>query len=270
MSRVSGGGRTLPAVGYLAGALAGIVPALTALLWTGASTAIRALLLLAGLAAGALLLIVHRDRAGRPPAEDVFADPVTGLPTGSFVRAFLETQIGAARRGHSLSVALFGLHGFEGRRERERRRMLERVGRVFRENVREMNVVGHLGGGRFLAVLANEARAGTSVFADRVLQDVDGLDPGDGLEFSVSAGVAGFSREVADTEELLARAGEALERARELGAGHVILFGDDAYRVGPVQPHFSPRESAEARPASAEDLEAPGSALRDDDERGEP
>lgn len=269
MTRLRRAGRPVPPTMYLAGAVAALVAALAALLWDEAGVASRGLLLAAGVAAGALLVTVHRSRVRPPELGDPFEDHVTGLPSGRFARAFLETQIGAARRGHTLSVALFALDGFEGLADQARGRLLERMGRVFRENVREMNVVGHLREGRFLAVLPNEARSGTSVFADRVLAGVEELGPVDGHAASASAGVAGFSREVTGAEELLARAREALRRAAELGGGHVVLHGEDAYRVGPVQPHFSPRESAEARPAGPEDLDAPGGTLRNDD-RGTP
>lgn len=208
-------------------------------------------------AGGAAWATELRDRAWKEVLTQPMADPVTGLPRGSFTRRFLEVEVGAARRGQSLSVVVFELDRsvelLELASRRELEHLLADVGGLFTKNVRAMNVVGRVGEARFLAVLPGEASSGASVFADRVLRDVARLDAVAGEQITMSAGVAAFRRDVTGADELLERAERALRRAKELDGNKVVLFGEDAYRVGPIQPHFAPREGADARPVPPPD-----------------
>lgn len=209
-----------------------------------------------------LILVGYRVWKGRRTSasgtwdgstHDGLEDPITGLPSEGFVRTFFDTQFAAAERGQSLAIALLEIdrpheEGTRGRHRRETRRLLRAVGSVLHENVREMNVAGRVDETRFLAVLPHEATSGASVFAHRLIRDLANLGGRLGRPITASAGVAAYEDTMDDSTDLLARARDALERALELGGDTVILFGDDAYRVGPVQPHFAAREGATPRP----------------------
>lgn len=205
------------------------------------------------LAIGWLRAARGRDRVLEPREGQPLRDPVTELPSGAFVRKLLDIGTAAARRGHSLSVVVFELDDPDGELAALPRRRLDKllaeVGRVFRRNVRTMNVAGPTTGLRFMAVLANESSRGASVFAERVLRDIAALGEETDAGLTASAGIAAFGRGVADADALLERAGRALRRAQELEGDKVVLYGEDAYRIGPVEPHFAPRgEAAQPRP----------------------
>lgn len=171
-----------------------------------------------------------------------FEDEATGLPGRQLVDAFLGQSMAAARRGHTLSVVLVGLDGWDdvdGRHDdAERDDVLARVAAVLQANTRDTDFVGRHGDGTFLVVTPGEPSFGVSVFADRVRRGVAELKHPSGHAYSVSAGVATYDRSVTDGSELVARADDALTWARNLGGDKIIIHGRPAYREGPVRADY--------------------------------
>jgi diguanylate cyclase (GGDEF)-like protein len=171
-----------------------------------------------------------------------FEDEATGLPGRELVDAFLSQSMAAARRGHTLSVVLVGLDGWEDVAgegdDVERDQVLTRVASVLLANTRDTDFVGRHGDGTFLVVTPGEPSFGVSVFADRIRRGVAELDDPSGRGYSVSAGVATYDRSITDGSELVARADDALTWARNLGGDKIIIHGRPAYREGPVRADY--------------------------------
>lgn len=212
--------------------------------WWMYAAVLGALTLVTG---GAAAATAYRERGWREALDIAYRDPDTGLPSRRFLDEYVRVQTAAAQRGRDVSVVLFSLDEFEALKDRwgigVGERYLRQAGAILRRNLREQDVAGRFGGAEFLAVLAGEASAGASVFAERVRSEVaDSLAVGRPA-VTVSAGVAAYDDEVGDESDLLARAEDALLRAKKMGGDKVILFGRDYYREGPVQPHFAAAEA---------------------------
>ena len=104
--------------------------------------------------------------------------------------------------------------------------MLRDLGALLEEAVRKVDIVARYGGEEFVAILPETAPEGGVVFAERLREriasrafDVGGERP---VSLTVSIGIASFpSPHVSSTEDLFARADEALYRAKSGGRNQV-------------------------------------------------
>jgi len=150
-------------------------------------------------------------------------DPLTGLANERTVGRILELELArAARQGSEVSLAMFDVDDFQATNRSGGHEagddVLRRVAAVLAESVRLVDTVGRIGGDEF--VLVAPGSAGMTV-AHRVLEGITGLPAIAGRPITVSAGVARFPVDGADSETLIAAASEALGRARENGRGRV-------------------------------------------------
>lgn len=139
-------------------------------------------------------------------------DPLTGLPNDRTVQSVLELEVARAQRqGSEVSVALFDVDGFRDLNASAGSRagdlVLRQVASVLAETVRLVDTIGRTGADEF--VLVAPGSAGVTV-ARRVMAGVATLEPVDGHEVTVSAGVARFPHDGADAGALLAAARLAL------------------------------------------------------------
>ena len=170
--------------------------------------------------------LLHRER--RAAARMAYEDPLTLLPSRRALDFFLEKELAAARRGETLSVVFFDLDDFKSYNDRYGHaagdRFLYRVGEVLSANTRQENLTGRYGGEEFLAILPGEGPEGARVFADRVRQEVNRLEPDDHETPTISAGVATWKTGMVDDSELLTRADKALYRAKSDGGDRVVVW----------------------------------------------
>jgi diguanylate cyclase (GGDEF)-like protein len=150
-------------------------------------------------------------------------DPLTGIANERTVGRVLELELArASRQGGEVSLALFDIDDFRSANERDGRDVgddiLRRVAAVLAESVRLVDTVGRIGGDEFVLVAPGSAGA---MVARRVQDAIAALPVVAGRAVSVSAGVARFPVDAADTETLIAAATEALTRAKDAGAGSV-------------------------------------------------
>lgn len=139
-------------------------------------------------------------------------DPLTGLANESTVQRVLELEVARAQRqGSEVSVALFDVDGFRGLNASAGSRagdlVLRQVASILAESVRLVDTIGRTGADEF--VLVAPGSAGVTV-ARRVMAGIANLDPVEGYEVTVSAGVARFPHDGADAVALLAAARGAL------------------------------------------------------------
>jgi diguanylate cyclase (GGDEF)-like protein len=183
------------------------------------------------LALGSLAAIaVDRARLASTAAERsewfermAHTDPLTGIANERTVGRVLELELArAGRQGGEVSLALFDIDDFRSANERDGRDVgddiLRRVAAVLADSVRLVDTVGRIGGDEFVLVAPGSAGA---MVARRVQEGIAALPVVAGRAVSVSAGVARFPADAGDAETLIAVATEALNRARDAGAGSV-------------------------------------------------
>ena len=150
-------------------------------------------------------------------------DPLTGLANERTVSRILELELArAGRQDGEVSLALFDVDDFKATNEQGGHvagdEVLRQVAAVLAESVRLVDTVGRIGGDEFVLVAPGSAGG---MVARRVMTGIAALPAVAGRNVSVSAGVARFPVDGADSETLIAAATEALTRAKAGGAGSV-------------------------------------------------
>ena len=104
--------------------------------------------------------------------------------------------------------------------------VLRQLGALLEDAVRKVDIVARYGGEEFVVILPETSTDGAAVFAERLRERIAHKDFDVGVErpvhLTVSVGIATFpSPRVASTEDLFARADEALYRAKSGGRNQV-------------------------------------------------
>lgn len=151
------------------------------------------------------------DRARNHPA---LRDEVTGLANRLQFDLVYDYLYLAGQRGLSFTVmiASSGLDDDAGAEA-----VLD-VARAFDKRTRSADLVSHLGGGRFVALLVGTNLQGARIVADRIEAAWEAVAPG-----PASFGVVAFNPSVSGPKALLASAMAALGQAEANGGG--VEFG---------------------------------------------
>jgi diguanylate cyclase (GGDEF)-like protein len=158
----------------------------------------------------------------------------TDALTGCFNRRALFERMGremdrAKRYRHALTVILVDLDEFKHVNDDHGHmagdRVLSTVAESLRREARAVDIVGRYGGDEFVLVLPETPMEGAIVFAERLRQRIHAVDFAEGGEpwyVSASIGVASYPTEdVATSEDLIARADQAMYRAKHEGRNQV-------------------------------------------------
>ncbi|MDQ3697460.1 MAG: diguanylate cyclase [Gemmatimonadota bacterium] len=139
----------------------------------------------------------------------------------------------AARYEHSLVLLMIDLDHFKLVNDNHGHLVgddvLRRVAQILLREVRTVDIVARYGGEEFVVVLPEQQLEGATAFAERVrqrvaeaplVQEAGGRDP---QSLTISIGLAAFpSLDVSTVEDLIARADEALYRAKASGRNRVF------------------------------------------------
>jgi len=176
---------------------------------------------------------VHRERAltvARQHALDLAAearklaltDALTGLPNRRCIFERLErlAQV-SPEQGQPLAVVLFDLDHFKRVNDQFGHQMgdavLKRVAELARRQVRDGDLIGRIGGEEFVWMVSGVDAAQARDLAERLRQTIERESGQGGLpRVTVSLGMA-LLRKGDTPEQLIARADEALYRAKESG-----------------------------------------------------
>lgn len=143
-------------------------------------------------------------------------DPVSGLLRERHLPVLLQQVVAAARRKVlPVSVVFWELDGLASAPRAAREHALTALGAVAWRTLRESDAVFRLGDVVAVAVLVDTAEPGAVIVAERVRDALRSSPIGDSL--TVSAGIACYPSHALDAAELVARAGRALELARDAG-----------------------------------------------------
>lgn len=171
---------------------------------------------------------MHRDRARETEAASALLDALTALPNHLHAELFLEREFAAAVRGRPLSVVLFDFDDFERYNLQHGRGAGDGVLRAFatllRANTRRMNLAARWRGDSFLCILGGADEEGALIFAGRTQEKLRGAAGPYPLP-NVSAGIAAYRHDVDDAQDLIRRAEQALQEAREAGGDRVRIHG---------------------------------------------
>jgi diguanylate cyclase (GGDEF)-like protein len=163
--------------------------------------------------------VVRAADAGLPPGTDTTnweIDPATGLLREAHLPVLLQQVVAAARRKVlPVSVVFWELDGLVAAPLDAQEQALTALGAVAWRTLRESDAVFRLGDVVAVAVLVDTAEPGACMVADRVRDALRSSPVGDSL--TVSAGIACYPTHALDAAELVARAGRALELARDAG-----------------------------------------------------
>lgn len=227
---------------------AGLIAVLVAIVWTRMEVEIL-LLLLAVLAAGMLGLksfAEMRLRLERLVDERTAAlqrktlqlerlaalDTLTGLHNRRHADAFLELAFdGAVQDGTPLSVALADVDHFkqinDGHSHAVGDGVLERVGRILSDRLRDNDLVARYGGEEFLFCLVGTDEQAAAGLCEELRSAVERepwheLSPG--LRVTISVGLAALQDETS-VRSLVQHADRCLYRAKHLGRNRVVRRG---------------------------------------------
>jgi diguanylate cyclase (GGDEF)-like protein len=168
-------------------------------------------------------------------------DQLTGLSHREhFERRLREEELRRRRYGGFFSVVMLDLDDFKRINDRHGHlagdRLLRAVGEAIRENLRSADLPCRWGGEEFCVLLPETESEGARVIAERIRRAVRSLaleHEGRPLSSTVSLGVAtagpagSFS-----LSDLLARADEALYRAKAAGKDRVVLAPGEPPETG--------------------------------------
>jgi diguanylate cyclase (GGDEF)-like protein len=104
---------------------------------------------------------------------------------------------------------------------------LQQVSSVMKSSLREIDILGRMGGEEFAALLPNTSLEEALHLAERVRHSIESISfekISGVLKITVSGGVAAFMDEISNIDDLLRNADKALYRAKETGRNRIIKY----------------------------------------------
>jgi diguanylate cyclase (GGDEF)-like protein len=163
-------------------------------------------------------------------------DQLTGLRSRRNVLEVLSIEVQRARRyGTPLSILMADLDGFKEVNDRFGHpagdSVLQAVAKLLLGSLRTTDVSGRYGGDELVVVMSQIPAEGARVMADRWRAAVERLvlraPDGSPIRTSLSIGIAGYTKGVAQPDELIAAADKALYTAKQKGRNRVEIFSPD-------------------------------------------
>jgi diguanylate cyclase (GGDEF)-like protein/PAS domain S-box-containing protein len=161
-------------------------------------------------------------------------DSLTGLANRRHFMIQAEQELSrSVRYGGSMSLFMVDIDRFKDVNDTYGHQIgdlvLQRLGGVFLETLRDIDRVGRVGGEEFAVVLPQTDGAHAIEVAERLRQHVEAsevaLDRGVPLHFTISVGVTTLADTRANIDTLLAQADQALYKAKHLGRNQVCVHG---------------------------------------------
>ncbi|MDR1726880.1 MAG: sensor domain-containing diguanylate cyclase [Acidobacteriota bacterium] len=150
-------------------------------------------------------------------------DDLTGLYNSRYLKKYLEIDVKRCLRyKKKVSLLFIDVDGFKQVNDTYGHltgsRVLAEMGKVFRQMIRETDIVARYGGDEFVIVLPETPLAGALTTAERIRKKVEEYDfaAWDArIRLTVSLGVASYPRHALTAEGLINKADAAMYRAKE-------------------------------------------------------
>jgi len=177
-------------------------------------------------------LALRRIRLYKDVENMAVTDSLTRLHTRRHMMDRFEEEFSRARsRGMALSVLMMDVDFFKRVNDQYGHltgdQVLREVARLTTQSTREIDIVARYGGEEFCVILPDTDKPGALVVAERIRTAVNGQKIrvyDTALSVSVSVGVATFSEDAHQMDELVDKADWALFRAKKLGRNRVVGF----------------------------------------------
>jgi diguanylate cyclase (GGDEF)-like protein len=176
----------------------------------------------------ALLYPLRNTLLYQQALQTAIMDPVTGVKNRTAMDSAVKREIDlAGRQGAPLSFILFDIDHFKRVNDQFGHlygdQALHAVATCAEQTIRESDMLFRYGGEEFLVLLSGTSLDGAELLAERIRHAVEKLRPKleCDIRMTVSLGVVTL-REEEDSAAVLARADEALYRAKEAGRNRVI------------------------------------------------
>lgn len=151
-----------------------------------------------------------------------FRDGLTGLPNRSALEYMAGKLLRAAERTEQpLAVLLGDIDAFKQLNDHHGHpigdRVLRRLGRILRSNIRDGDLACRYGGDEFLVLLPGSNARNAGRIADRVRRDLACWSTREGIPCSISIGVAEVPRHGKDLDTVVRHADKAMYREKRAG-----------------------------------------------------
>ncbi len=184
------------------------------------------------------VLVAHGDITERKTLElklerMAHTDMLTGLNNRRHYIQLSETELSrTARHGGPLSVLMLDIDHFKQVNDTHGHRVgdtvIQSLAAICREQLRDLDVIGRLGGEEFAVTMPNADNAQALVVAERLRQAIEAarvpLTQGLPLRFTASIGVTTQPDSPTNLDTLLDQADQALYRAKNSGRNRVCNF----------------------------------------------
>lgn len=160
-------------------------------------------------------------------------DSLTGLHNRKHLMEVLTNEVARARRHpHTFSIMMIDTDGFKKYNDTFGHQagdaLLQRLGRIFKESLRNIDYASRYGGDEFIILLPGVSKEGVFEVAERIRRLVTAKPlnvNADGVSVTVSIGIAVFPDHGDTPEALIARADRALYHAKRKGRNRVVFAG---------------------------------------------
>lgn len=163
-------------------------------------------------------------------------DPLTGLANRNLMQEVLDNNLARARRtGKRFCVAMLDLDRFKevndsyGHKVGDK--LLVEIAGIIQNETRAMDLAVRYGGEEFLLILAETGLQGGLEVGERIRREIEAMDTyciagRPACIITTSIGVASYDAEVTGSEDMLARADQALYLAKRKGGNRVEGWQD--------------------------------------------
>jgi diguanylate cyclase (GGDEF)-like protein/PAS domain S-box-containing protein len=163
-------------------------------------------------------------------------DYLTNLYNRRYFMQRSEEEFKRAKRGqHPLSALMLDIDKFKSVNDTYGHEagdlVLKQVAATLRYNLREVDLLGRLGGEEFAVLLPGTSLREANISAERVRQAIQNEPfqvPGAALNISISIGAAVFTPEMTCIDDILRNADAALYQAKHNGSNRVWLYQETA------------------------------------------
>lgn len=187
------------------------------------------------------VLVAHGNVTGRKMMELELArmahtDVLTNLNNRRHYLQLSETELSRiSRYGGVLSVLMLDIDHFKQINDTHGHQtgdsVIQLLAAICREELRDLDVIGRIGGEEFAVTMPNADYAQAMQIAERLRQAIDAasvpLPQGPSLRFTVSMGVTTLSKAQEPLQRLLDQADQALYQAKKSGRNRVCGYGDN-------------------------------------------